>query len=185
LRINKVTSILGGRGCGKSDYTRALVNKYRDIHPDTKTLIITDEHPIYSDLDFIDLELLPRWKGTGIYKIWGEPDEIFAEIAKSLYNCLIVFEDASKYINKTVQKSIRKIILDSKQRNTDLIFQFHGFSYVPPEFFRIMDNIVIFKTKDKPEYRINDIPNFEEVQKAYERVTASSDPHYCEVVKIY
>lgn len=185
-RINNVSVVLGRRGSGKTTYIRKLIEEYRIASPLQKILIAdTLDHPMYRDIPAIDIELLKRWKKPNIYRIYGSnTDEILTTINTHLQNALIVFEDASKYIRRQLSDDVRSFILDSKQKNLDLIFLFHGFSYVPPEMFRVIDNIVMFRC-DNPEYRKNDIVAFDEVKAAYERVIKSENPYYHETVRIY
>lgn len=186
MRINNVSAIIGRRGTGKSTYVRKLIQEYKTVLPDQKILIAdTLNHPLYRDIPAIDINLLKRWKKANVYRIYGSnTDEILQTINNNLYNALICFEDASKYIRRQLSDDVRAFILDSKQKNLDLIFLFHGFSFVPPEMFRLLDNIVIFKC-DNPIYRKNDIVAFDQVYEAYERVMNSENPYYNETVRIY
>ncbi|NSW46459.1 MAG: hypothetical protein HPY79_11655 [Bacteroidales bacterium] len=185
-RINNVSAILGRRGSGKTTYVRKLIESYRQALPGQKILIAdTIDHPAYKDVAAINTDLLSRWKKPNVYRIFGSnTDEILNTINTHLYNALVIFEDASKYIRRQLSDDVRAFILDSKQKNLDLIFLFHGFSYVPPEMFRVLDNITIFRC-DNPTYRKNDIVAFDEVIKAYEQVMNSNNPYEHATVRIY
>lgn len=186
MRINNVSVVLGRRGSGKTTYIRELIGHYRQVHPQQKILIVdTLDHPAYRDVPSIDVDLLKRWKMPNTYRIYGShTDEIFNTIKNNLWNALVVFEDASKYIRRQLSDEVRSFILDSKQKNLDLIFLFHGFSYVPPEMFRVIDNIVLFRCDD-PSYRKNDIVAFDEVLKAWKKVMNSKNPYEHATVRIY
>lgn len=186
MRINNVSAIIGRRGTGKTTYVRKLIDEYRKSLPNQKILIAdTIDHPAYKDIAAINIDLLKRWKNANVYRIYGSnTDEILNTINTHLYNALVVFEDASKYIRRQLSDNVRAFILDSKQKNLDLIFLFHGFSYVPPEMFRVLDTITIFKC-DNPSYRKNDIVAFDEVMKAYEFVMNSKNFYEHITVKIY
>ena len=185
-RINNVSVVIGRRGTGKTTYIRQLIEAYRKALPYQKILVAdTLDHPAYRDIASIDIDLLKRWKGPNVYRIYGSnTDEILQTINTSLYNALVVFEDASKYIRRQLSDEVRSFILDSKQKNLDLIFLFHGFSYVPPEMFRVIDNIVLFRCDD-PSYRKNDIVAFDEVKAAYERIMNSNNPYVHETIRVY
>lgn len=187
MRVNKVALILGKRGTGKSYYAiNDLIPSYQKAHPKQRILIVdTLDHPAYRFLNTITKEMLPRWKGQGIYRIYDkDTDAVLEYISLYVKNSLIIFEDASKYIRKTLQEDVRRFILDSKQKNLDLIFQFHGFAFAPPELFRIVDTITMFKT-DNPQYRKSEIPNYEDVLIAYELVRNSKNQYEKKTILIY
>lgn len=186
MRINQVTAILGRRGSGKTTYILSVIQEYKKAHPEKRILIMdTLDHPAYKEIPVLTFDLIEKWKTPTIYRTFGSnTDEILNSISKHLNNCLIIFEDASKYIRKNLQKEVRNFIIDSKQKNLDLIFVFHGFSYVPPELFRLLDMITIFKT-DNPEYRKFEIVAYDEVKSTYDKVMRSKDPYFRKTVKIY
>ena len=184
-RLNLVTAILGKRGCGKTTYTLALIDKYRQSHPDKRILIMdTLDHPAYGYIPTMTPDMMGRWIRPTTYRMYGSnTDEMLAAIANDLKNALVIFEDASKYIRKNLQPEVRAFVLDSKQKNLDLLFLFHGFSFVPPELFRVLDMITIFKT-DNPEYRRAELVAYEDILAAYSRVMKSPDPYIKETVRI-
>lgn len=185
-RLNLVSLVLGRRGCGKTTYILKLIKAYMAKHPKQKVLIVdTLDHPAYKDIAVIKPEMLKRWKRPNIYRIFGpDTDEILHQLEHNVYNALIIFEDSSKYIRKNLQDDVRRFIIDSKQKNLDLVFLFHGFSFTPPELFRIADALVIFKTDD-PNYRRSDLVNFDEIVKAWTQITASPDPYINKTITIY
>jgi hypothetical protein len=184
-RTNFVSSILGKRNSGKTYYTRNLINEYRAAHPSQKILIAdTLDHPKYRDIPTITIDMLQYWKKPNIYRIFGSnPDEILKAIGQHIWNALIIYEDASKYVDLNLKDDVRDYILDSKQKNVDLLFLFHGFTFMPPKMFRIIDNLVIFRCEG-PQSRKNDIVGYQEVLAAWERVM-NEKPYYHETVNIY
>ena len=186
MRINQVSAILGRRGTGKTVYIKKLIEKYREALPDQKILIVdTLDHPAYRHIPVIKPEKIKYWASPSIYRIYSSnPESVMEEISQHLSNALIIFEDASKYIRYRLPDSARQFIFDSKQKNLDLIFLFHGFAATPPELFRVVDNLVIFKT-DHPQVRKNMIPNYEEVLTVYNRIKKSKNPYDNETVRIY
>lgn len=185
-RINKVSLFLGRRGSGKTVRVQDVINKYHTAHPEKKILVVdTLDHPMYRNLPRINTEMLGRWTGSGVYRIFEKDmDAVMFQIAEKLYNALVVFEDASKYIRRQLSDFERSFIIDSKQKNLDLIFMFHGFSYPPPEMFRIVDVIEIFKC-DNPQYRKSDLVNYDEIYEAWLDVMDSKNPYAHKPVIIY
>ncbi len=186
MRLNQVIAILGRRGSGKTYFAKQLIAEYRKKHPLQKILIVdTIDHPAYREISTINPDLLRRWNQPATYRIFGSnTKEIFQIISGQVKNGMIIFEDASKYVRRQLPEEVRTFIIDSKQKNLDLVFLFHGFSYVPPEMFRLLDTITIFKT-DNPEYRKNEIVAFDDVQTAYKKVMESQNPYEKATVKIY
>lgn len=185
MRINLVTGILGKRGCGKTTYTLALIEAYRQQHPGMKILIMdTLDHPAYRHIPVLTAEMIGRWRTPTVYRVFGSnTDEMLQAISTDLKDALVIFEDASKYVRKNLQPSVRFFILDSKQKNLDLVFIFHGFAFVPPELFRVLDILTIFKT-DNPEYRKTELVAFDQILPAYNRVMKSKDPYCKETIRI-
>lgn len=186
MRINKVTAILGRRGTGKTVYTRKLIDSYTKALPYQKVLILdTLDHPAYKDIPAITISQLKRWNKPAVYRLYGSnTDEILKEVANNLTNALLILEDASKYIRRQLSDDVRSFIFDSKQKNLDIVFLFHGFMSAPDELFRVIDNLVLFKT-DNPEYRKRSLINYTEIQEAYTRVMANESPYYNETLEIY
>lgn len=171
MRINLVNLVLGNRGTGKTFYIKQLLEVYIKSNPDKKILIVdTLDHPSYKLIASIEIEDLKAWRKPSVYRIFnsdGKPETILAAIEKNVSNALIIFEDASKYVSKLMESHVRKMIFDSKQKNNDLIFLFHGFMATPPELFRICDTITLFKTGDKPHCRKNNMVDYERIEKAH------------------
>ncbi len=186
MRINQVSAILGRRGTGKTVYVKKLIDKYKESLPEQKILIVdTLDHPSYRHIPVMTIDQIKYWHTPSIYRIYeGSPDDILNEISKNLSNALIVLEDASKYVRYRLQDSIRQFIFDSKQKNLDIVMLFHGFGATPVELFRVVDNIVLFKT-DHPQTRKNVIPNYDEVLNVYNRIMKSENPYYNETVRTY
>ena len=137
----------------------------------------TLDHPSYIELPAINNSMIKRWSGFGTYRIYeGNPDTNLATIQTHLKNALIIFEDSGKYIKKNLQADVRQFVIDSKQKNLDIIFIFHGFAAVPPELLRYSDIVTMFKT-DNPDYRKSEIYCYEEIKKKYEEIQKSKNPY--------
>ncbi len=186
IRINAVNIFLGKRGTGKSWYVKYfLIPYYRKHHPEKKIFIFdTLDHPLYRDIESVNIADLKKIKSPGVYRCFSsDTDEILRQ-SENIYNALMIYEDASKYLRRQIPDTVRRFILDSKQKNADLVFLFHGFSFVPPEMFRISDGLLLFKC-DNPAYRKADIVNYTEVEKTYNEVMKSKNPYFKKYVRIY
>lgn len=152
--------MVGGRGSGKTDFVKNL------IYPLTKKRYICDTfdnpawrtykthlHPERSGeiIPIIDLEdvIEDATEGTETFRIANsDTDAIFDTIEKDVWNALVVVEDATRFISRQVSSEVRKFVLDTKQRNLDLIFVFHSLTDVPPDLIRWSDYLTLFKTNE-------------------------------------
>jgi hypothetical protein len=144
----------------------------------------TFDHPAYRHIPRINCAMLPRWRGAGVFRIFGEcTDQTLEYIDKYVRNALILFEDATKYIEPNLPKEVKRFIFDSKQKNLDLMFMFHGFSYCPPKLLRATDNAIIFKC-DNPDYRKKEIVGYEEIKQAWTEVMNDPNPYAQKTVRL-
>ncbi len=192
--FNKVTAIFGERGSGKTEYLRGnpafglpgFIRGY--LKKDMKVLIVdTLDHASYRDIARLPIAKLQGWN-KGVYRCWVEPDEMpdlttYINQLDSMYNTFIVFEDAYKHMENLVPKPMSRLMIDSKQKNIDMVFMFHGFSFAPPKLFGLIDLIEIFKTKDHPECRKTKMRGYyDDALKLYEEVKASANPYYHKLI---
>jgi hypothetical protein len=173
-RLNLVTTLFGARGTGKTYFIK---NELMPLYSSGKILIIdTLDHPLYRDIPTIKLSQISRWK-RGTYRFYGDPEEIeqlFDLLNRFGNNMLMICEDAQKYTGTQLSRPLKKLIIDSKQKNIDMIFLFHSWGWVPLDLFRITDRLEIFKTNDSPEDRKSMLkPVWPMVWKAYQEVTKS------------
>lgn len=187
-RMNIVTTLIGARGCGKTTFIRKLIDKLRAKNKSKKVLIVdTIDHPAYRDVPVLTIDQLKKWKANagGFYRIYGSnTQEIFEAVNIYIFNALIVYEDASKYIGtEKLPADVKGFLFDSKQKNLDIIFMFHAWGFVPNDLFRINDMITFFKTKDNPEAKKNFLP-FDLIKNEYKLVQASDDKYINRTVQI-
>ncbi len=159
-RTNKVILIVGNRSTGKTDYLKSLIFKMSKIFP--KSLVVDT---FYSDvwknlktwdrpegINFpvtdIPISKFKNWK-SGVGKMYSsDTSKIMAEIQKHAKNTFISFEDSTKYVGSRLNEDMRMFVLDSKQKNLDIVFVFHSLASIPPELVRISDILVLFKTSE-------------------------------------
>lgn len=194
-RFNAIGAIFGQRGSGKTDYLRGnpqhglpgIMNIYPK-HKDMKVLIIdTFDHPSYANIPVLSPKDFNTWT-SGIYRVFTPATEVpklnrFINSHPSIWNTLIVYEDAYKHTAKTVDRYLRQIMADSKQKNIDVLFMYHSFAQAPPDLYRYLDYIELFKTKDSPQCRKNFMPGyFDEAMKVYEMVKQNKNPFYHQLI---
>jgi hypothetical protein len=162
--MNMIGVILGKRGSGKTDYLKGnpkhnlpgIIPTY--LKKDMKVLIVdTIDHPSYRDIKVIPLDKIPYWK-KGVYRIFVPRQDIaalnkFLKDQPSMWNSLIVYEDAYKHTSVRIDKSLVELMGDSKQKNIDIIFMYWSWAQAPGDLYRMLDIIELFKTKDSPDVR--------------------------------
>lgn len=187
-RINKVSLIVGGRGQGKTDFTKDL------IFPLKKKRIICDtfdsppwhnfktfHHPEREGevIPIVSIDEIKSSDKSAVRIVSSDTDAIFDAIQKNAWNSVVVIEDATRFISRQVDANVRKFVLDTKQRNLDLIFIFHSLTDLPPDLIRWSDYLTLFKTNESfTSYLRSKIPN-QLIEKAFMKV--KSMPQYSNV----
>jgi mannosyltransferase OCH1-like enzyme len=66
-----------------------------------------------------------------------------------------------------------------------LVFQFHGYADTPPSIVRRIDMWVVFKTKDSPDVRKENLgSNYYKLKEQFASVMADPNPYAKRIVKI-
>ncbi len=192
MRDNVVWLFAGTRGTGK---TTAVKQVIRSSTIPKKLIVDTFDSDVWQTLEhhgfpdgmnipipIIDQKKIPYWK-SGIYRlISSDTDLIFPIIEKHVKNALIVFEDATKYIGSRLDKPVRKFVLDSKQKNLDLIFIFHSLASIPPELVRVANYLTLFKTQEGMP-SLHKYP-FPQIPIAMKKIQKSSNRYHYETIRL-
>jgi len=188
-RINYITTIVSGRGTGKTTFVKEFIPVY--LKQNKKVLIVdTFDHPSYSDVPLIKPTDLKRWKknAAGVKRIIVNPSSIDEDtecINQHVSNCLIVFEDCKKYIGTKLPSAISQLIIDSKQLNNDIFFLYHAWGWISLDILRTSDFMVVGKTKDSPEMRKQYLGGaYAECLKAYQKVQQHQSNYFRITVNI-
>lgn len=191
-RFNKVFAIFGQRGSGKTEFLKGnnqlnipgIINIYPKRDVPMKVLITdTFDHPSYQNIPVIPANQLNNWK-SGIYRCFTNAEDIpklnrFLRDSPAIWNTLLVYEDAYKHTSKTIDRSLINLMADSKQKNIDICFMYHSFAQAPPDLYRYLDFIELFKTKDSPECRKNFMPGYyTKAMEVYNEVKTHKSPFY-------
>jgi hypothetical protein len=174
-RLNLTTALVSGKGTGKSTYARKLATI--TLKNNKRVLVVdTIVSPVWDDVQLIEIEDLPRWK-KGIKRVLVKDYENdFATIAESIKNGLVICEDARKYAGSKPTKALIDLMIDSKQKNLDMMLVYHAWGWLPADMLRVLDYIVIGKTQDSPESRKNYLGGaYSECLAAYNKAQSSKD----------
>jgi hypothetical protein len=179
-RLNKIILVVGRRGTGKTTFAKKLIS----VSPLKVLILDTFDHPDYRGIKSIVPDQVARWKSGNVRLYTGDPVENCQIIFDSVYNSLIVFEDARRYIEPTIQKSIRQGIVEHRNRNNDLVFMFHNLKDVPPYLCSMYNSLVLFKTNDNTKVRQDKYSNWEEIISVHERVMKNPISWYNETIHL-
>lgn len=200
MRFNLVGTIIGARGTGKTLFL--LGSKYSAKPEDQKLglrglidhalnnkmkvlIILTVDHPAYRKFPLLAQKDYFQFK-SGIYRLIVKPnqaDKLFELIGDDqrsphMNNTFIVCEDAKKYTGKNLSKPLEGLIIDSKQRNIDMVFMYHCFVDTPGDIFTKMDYIQLFKTEDHPKVRESKMSQYPKLLAAFENVKKNPSRFY-------
>ena len=199
LRDNKIdfkkTSYLavvdiGFRNTGKTYETLQWIEDYISARKKYRVFIImTLNHKKYRKFKTIKPNEIPGVT-QGVCRLVIDEDD-FPKVFKHINhpdfeNAMIIFEDASSYFTEDrLPKAVRKFIVDSKQKDMHLVFQYHCWAWVQLDYFRIVDFLRIHKTIDTPETRKKYIGIYKEVEAVYISVRDKPSPiYYAEEIRI-
>lgn len=182
-RSNIITLVIGDRKAGKTTYLRGdkeigIKGILEDYLETGRRILIVDR------LDNQDWPNVPRIKPTDIRTFNGiafiyssHIYKLIHYIMRELYNSILVFEDATKYIEKTLDSDFETFCVESRQRNIDIFFIFHHLMAPPKDLIRIIDYIELFKTFEDWNDLKSKYPN-PRIKNAFHKVADAKDPHF-------
>ena len=158
---------IGRRGCGKTTFTKELLEKRKSGMP----VIIYDINKEYTDIydeEFVDFDIFL--------------EKISDEKVRRHY---LVIEEATIFFNTHSNSEAMKNVL-VRARHTGNIIQlnFHSFSSVPKGIYTLLDYVTVFKTNDN-EKNVTDRFDHPQVVQAYREAKESADPYFHKVVSLY
>lgn len=205
-RFNTVTAVIGRRGTGKtlfavgSDNTskeadRALnlpgiVDIYTKLKKQKVLIIDTFDHPAWRKFPIMPIELLKTkvW-ASGAYRILTVPDGIpklmrFLNSNENIINLACIFEDGGKHTTGAISKPLKEFLGDTKQKNIDVFWMAWAWGQLPPDLFRFIDYIEVFKTNDSPEVRAAYMPGYyDQAIQVYNEVKNHKSPFYHKTIE--
>ena len=187
IRINNIILLIGRRGSGKTFYTKQQIEAILKSGVHSRIILFdTFDHESYREYPIVDIKYVTALT-AGVCRVLTSEfkfESHLAFIKNYVRNALLIFEDAGKYIIGSVGEQFRNVLLDTKQKNIDVLIQYHGVGDVPPTLYRYADYIVLFKINDNLQAYRSKIPSFPSFEKHYKHVLAHPSPYYNEVFKI-
>lgn len=183
FRTNNIILYAAGRGTGKTTdmlgneslKIKGFIPFYQDKHPDMNILVVDiNDHPMYRH---IYTATNPKdLKKSTLSRIYSPDPEILWEVLdKHCYNSLVIIEDATRFVGKTLSDIQKRIVLDTKQKNIDLVFLFHCLTAIPNDLIRYSDLLVLKKTGENYSTTIREKYPQPALKEALETVFNSTD----------
>lgn len=169
--------IIGMRNSGKSYFClNEIVYKY----PKKVLIIDTIDHEKYREFQILTSQAQVKAWRSGI-KRWVTNDLRIKEdmqfFNQTLNNCLVVFEDATKYFRTNAPKELFQLLYDSKQKGIDVILMYHGFKKILPEILDNANYIELFPIEEKIQKYEHKIPRYEQVESVLGELLNSPKPY--------
>lgn len=160
-RLNMVCIVAARKGAGKTTFTMRTV---QEAGYERVLYMMIDDHPAYRHLrTFYDhqldaLKVLTPDKKYCVRVLTTKPLEAFFKINTLVSNCCVVSEDTANWMDYNLPEAVKQSIISSKQKNNDIIFQFHNLQDIPPRLLKLADVMSLFRVNDTPQTTGKKIP---------------------------
>lgn len=180
----KRTLIVGTNFTGKT----TLVKKYISEELESKrnrVLIVVPDQLEFNSIEWIKPEFPQTLEFNGARKIIYKQG-IISILKENFKNGLLILEDSGAYLSKKERIEIIGLLIRGRQNLIDIIATGHGFAELSPVFFKFCTHIALFKTIDNIRCRKDQIPNYEAIKEAQQRINnnAIEYPHYYETLDL-
>jgi len=180
-----ISIIVGKRNSGKSYYT---VKKVIPAAVKTKKVLIVDtiDHEKYREFQIIKTDAQIRaWK-SGVKRFITNPVTLKEDIVllNKLSNCLIIFEDATKYFTINAPRELFLLLYDSKQKSIDIILMFHGFKNIMNEILANANYITLFKIEENIKRYENKIPRYDYIERVHKLIQLDMNQYINRTIQI-
>jgi predicted AAA+ superfamily ATPase len=157
--------ITGAKGVGKTTFIKSLIKKVKSNH----CLLIYDINNEYADL----------------YPYPFEDFEDFTFKATQVKNAVIIFEEATIFLNnKGSNNDLKKILVRSRHTNNTVFLIFHSVRSIPRYIYELANYITIFRTNDSPDMTARELKDHR-LEDVMHNVNNSENIHESFTLKIY
>lgn len=194
IRLNKLGIILGMNGAGKTKYFKGdkklglpgFIKAYLDLG--MKVLIIDPiDHPDYQDIKALSKADFKKFT-SGVARIVFDPDDIallnqMLCSSPNINNTLIVYEDATTHTFSKCDKYLRRLMVNRKQWNLDILMMYHSFAQTPLDIWRSINYVELFKTQDSPEMRKKQMQGYyNSAERTYNQVRQETNRYFHKLI---
>lgn len=191
-RSNEITMLFGSRNTGKTYHTHEIIAAVRKSRPRIKVVVMDtfDSPPYRKDYperfgeEFTtvsprDLVSAP----AGLYRMFGSNFEEMFRAVDKLWNSFVVMEDARKYLPTPLPRVIQRILIDTKQKNVDMLMLFHNVMHAAPDLWSLADKVILHKCSGVSK-RLDLVSDPDELNKAYTEVMKGKERWTWRAVRI-
>jgi hypothetical protein len=184
MRPNAVIVSVGRPRTGKTTFNLQLIQAIAE----QKGVLIFDLNgeAAFKDFPVMPFDKLPGWKSKGIYRIFhDDPEEFISAVRRYVYNAAVVFEDTTAYIDSSISDNLKRLLVDRRHRNVDMIFSFHSLRVIPPKLLDFTNYMIVGKTGDSEKYlkNLEKLPNPEHFISVWQRVMQNPSNFYREIIE--
>lgn len=135
--------IVGTNGTGK---TTLAHNILKTLKKPPRKLILTRQLDEWSEYPLNELRSKADFKFRGINRhIVVDPSRTLKNL-HYLRNCLILFDDARKYLPAKTDDDLIALYISRRQNALHIIFVAHSFDQVPVQAYSFATDFILFKT---------------------------------------
>lgn len=125
-------TIIGKMGTGKSTFIRKYI--------EGRKALIFDINNEYK---------LPIDNKKPVSRVIELDHKKFISLCRSKRNTVLVFEDSTGFIQGSLDRDFRQLLVEKRHTGNVSLLVFHSISSVPPRLLQLSDYVVLFKTSDE------------------------------------
>jgi hypothetical protein len=157
--------IIGATGTGKT----TIVKEYLKKIPNKKAIFIYDVNNEY----------------TEFYPYQFEPFDIFIERMNRAKKAVMVFEEATIFLNnRSCNRMLVDILVRKRHTNNYIFMNFHSLRSLPKYVLDLCKYVTLFKTNDSLPFVESTFRN-DALTKAFLEVSKAPNAHYYKLIKLY
>lgn len=153
--------LVGTNGTGKSTLADKIIKACIDGNNKRALVVLPDDsEPLfrpYNELQRSEIRYINNVANKE-NKVFFDNGKLFDDIQLYFRNGILVLDDARFYTG-SLDDSLRKLFIRSRQNNVDILFICHGLSEIPPSLITFATKIILFNTVDSWQRLKNKIPN--------------------------
>jgi hypothetical protein len=132
--------LVAKKGRGKS----SDIHRFLQNHPCKKQLVYDQtDNKVYHNVPVIDISLISRHKSNAFRVINTDDSAVLSQLNESAWNTVIILEDTARYADSILPDTLRRLLINSKQRGNTVMLVYHSFRQIPPKALSYMDNLWI------------------------------------------
>lgn len=192
----KIICVTGTKETGKTDFSKNNLKEALKSRINSRALVLdVFDNPVwrtqetYNDkanntpIPIIPKEKIAYWPTSPEYSSQrllrvadSDVGESFRLAAKYFSNGVLYVEDATKFIrNGRLTKAQAALIYDCKQKSVDVVLSFHMIKRIPAELAEMTDILVVGKSKDQYNSKMEDMFPYADLDKVLKFVYDSEN----------